>query len=232
MYLNSAEYKELKSMAAYICSITQEMAQTSLESYINKDIKKAQYIRERDKELDNYSLKMDELSGKIIALYWPRGSDMRYIISTIKISSDFERIGDHCKKIGKQIIKLQNSSFLFQMDSIGELFENVVNAVSSACTAYYSLDIDIAEEIIKNDSKIDILKSAAIKEKKKNMSGHNTETEDAAVSDLKTGINLINISRRLERMADHAVNIAEAVYYIIKGTHKDKDLINEECSSN
>ena len=111
------------------------MAQAALESYINKDINKAQYIRERDKELDNYSLKMDELAVKIIALYWPRGSDMRYIISTIKISSDFERIGDHCKKIGKQIIKLQNSRFLFQMNSIYELFEDVVDAVSSACAA-------------------------------------------------------------------------------------------------
>ena len=55
MYLNSAEYKELKSMVAYICSITQEMAQNSFDAYTNKDINKAQYIRERDKELDNYT---------------------------------------------------------------------------------------------------------------------------------------------------------------------------------
>ena len=60
---------------------------------------------------------MDELSGKIIALYWPRGSDMRYVLSTIKTSSDFERIGDHCKKIGKQIVKLQGSNFIFEMSS-------------------------------------------------------------------------------------------------------------------
>ena len=163
MYLNSAEYKELKSMVAYICSITQEMAQNSFDAYINKDINKAQYIRERDKELDSYSLKMDELAVKIIALYWPRGSDMRYIISTIKISSDFERIGDHCKKIGKQIIKLQNSRFLFQMNSIYELFEDVVDAVSSACAAQYSLDIDMAEKIIENDNHF--LTSHAFKDK-------------------------------------------------------------------
>ena len=232
MYLNSAEYKELKSMVAYICSITQEMAQNSFDAYTNKDIKKAQYIRERDKELDSYSLKMDELSGKIIALYWPRGSDMRYILSTIKTSSDFERIGDHCKKIGKQIVKLQNSSFIFEMSSIKDLFENVIMAVTSACDAYYRLDVEKAEDIIKNDTKIDILKSAAIKDIIQFMSSCKSETGEAAVPDLKTGINLINVARRLERMADHATNIAEAVCYIVKGTYDFKDSVNEECASN
>lgn len=230
MYLNSAEYKELKSMVAYICSITQEMAQNSFDAYINKDIKKAQYIRERDRELDSYSLKMDELSGKIIALYWPRGSDMRYILSTIKTSSDFERIGDHCKKIGKQVVKLQNNSFIFEMSSIKELFKNVIMAVSSACDAYYRLDIEKASEIIQNDTKIDILKSAAIKDIIQFMSS--STLSETVTADLKTGINLINIARRLERMADHAANIAEAVLYIVKGTHELKESLNEECASN
>lgn len=230
MYLNSAEYKELKSMVAYICSITQEMAQNSFDAYINKDIKKAQYIRERDRELDSYSLKMDELSGKIIALYWPRGSDMRYILSTIKTSSDFERIGDHCKKIGKQVVKLQNNSFIFEMSSIKELFKNVIMAVSSACDAYYRLDIEKALEIIQNDTKIDILKSAAIKDIIQFMSS--STLSETVTADLKTGINLINIARRLERMADHAANIAEAVLYIVKGTHELKESLNEECASN
>ena len=85
----------------------------SFDAYTNKDIKKAQYIRERDKELDSYSLKMDELSGKIIALYWPRGSDMRYILSTIKTSSDFERIGDHCKKIRQTDSKTAKQQLYF-----------------------------------------------------------------------------------------------------------------------
>ena len=118
------------------------------------------------------------------------------------------------------------------MSSIKELFENVILAVSSSCDAYYRLDVDKASEIINNDTKIDILKSAAIKDIIQFMSGCGSETGEAVVSDLKTGINLINIARRLERMADHATNIAEAVYYIVKGSHELKESVNEECASN
>ena len=118
------------------------------------------------------------------------------------------------------------------MSSIKDLFENVIMAVTSACDAYYRLDVEKAEDIIKNDTKIDILKSAAIKDIIQFMSSFNNETNEVAVSELKTGINLINIARRLERMADHATNIAEAVCYIVKGTHDFKDSVNEECASN
>lgn len=116
------------------------------------------------------------------------------------------------------------------MSSIKELFKNVIMAVSSACDAYYRLDIEKALEIIQNDTKIDILKSAAIKDIIQFMSS--STLSETVTADLKTGINLINIARRLERMADHAANIAEAVLYIVKGTHELKESLNEECASN
>ncbi len=226
MYLDSTEFKELKSIISYICSITKDISKKTFEAYINKDIKKAENIKDKSRELENYSFMVDELSGKIIALYWPRGSDMRFITSTIKISADFKRIGEHCKKIAKQVIKLENSNFDNNFKSINELFENVVHIVSLACTAYYNLDIDISQEIIKNDNKIDSLKSLSLKDIIQFMMNNNS------ITDIKTGINLINIARRLERIADHTVNIAEVVYYITKGLHIDKDNIDETCFSN
>lgn len=228
MYLNSAEFKELKSITAYVCNITQEMAETSFQAFINKDVEKAQYIMERDRELDDYSIKSDELCGKIIALYWPRGSDMRYLITTIKTASDFERIGDHCKKIDKQIIKLQNTPQVFERKSLIELFENVKDTVVKSCVAFYNLDKEKAEEIINNDDKIDMLKSAAVKDILQFMS---SSTENN-VSYLKSGINLINIARRLERMADHATNISEAVYYTVTGVYKSRESIDEKRTDN
>lgn len=225
MYLESAEYKDLKSMTAYICSISREMLFNTLTAFENMDIKKAEYIIERDKELDDFSLKSDELCGKIIALYWPRGSDMRYIISTIKTSSDFERIGDHCKRISKQIIKLSSAhAELFKMNSILELLRNVVQSVSDAADAYYTLNKSVAIEIIEKDKKIDILKSNAVRD----IIGYMTQEG----ADLKAGINMVNVARRLERMADHGKNIAEAVIYTVSGRVEeagDKD--NEESTT-
>lgn len=222
MYLESAEYKDLKSMTAYICSISREMLFNTLQAFENMDVKKAEYIIERDKELDDFSLKSDELCGKIIALYWPRGSDMRYIISTIKTSSDFERIGDHCKRISKQIIKLSSvHAELFKMNSILELLRSVVKSVSDAADAYYTLNKSVAAEIIENDKKIDILKSNAVRDIIVYM------TQEGA--DLKAGINMVNVARRLERMADHGKNIAEAVIYTVSGKLEETgDSGNEE----
>lgn len=222
MYLESAEYKDLKSMTAYICSISREMLFNTLQAFENMDIKKAEYIIERDKELDDFSLKSDELCGKIIALYWPRGSDMRYIISTIKTSSDFERIGDHCKRISKQIIKLSSvHAELFKMNSILELLRSVVKSVSDAADAYYTLNKSVAAEIIENDKKIDILKSNAVRD----IIGYMTQEG----ADLKAGINMVNVARRLERMADHGKNIAEAVIYTVSGKLEETgDNGNEE----
>lgn len=222
MYLESAEYKDLKSMTAYICSISREMLFNTLQAFENMDIKKAEYIIERDKELDDFSLKSDELCGKIIALYWPRGSDMRYIISTIKTSSDFERIGDHCKRISKQIIKLSSvHAELFKMNSILELLRSVVKSVSDAADAYYTLNKSVAAEIIENDKKIDILKSNAVRD----IIGYMTQEG----ADLKAGINMVNVARRLERMADHGKNIAEAVIYTVSGKLEETgDNSNEE----
>ncbi len=230
MYLNSTEFKELKSITAYVCNITQEMAEASFQAFINKDVEKAQYIRERDRELDDYSIKSDELCGKIIALYWPRGSDMRYLISTIKTVSDFERIGDHCKKISKQIIKLQNTPHVFERKSLIELFENVKDTVVKSCIAFYNLDKEKAEEIINNDDKIDMLKSAAVKDILQFMGSINSTENN--ISYLKSGINLINIARRLERMADHASNISEAVYYTVTGMYKSRESVDEKCINN
>lgn len=214
MYLESAEYKDLKSTVAYVCSISREMLFNTLNAFENLDIKKAEYVIERDKELDNFSIKTDELCGKIIALYWPRGSDMRYIIGTIKTSSDFERIGDHCKRICKQIVKMSSSSSeLFRMSSILELLKEVVKSVSESADAYYTLNKEKAENIILNDKKIDILKSNAVRDILEYMTGGSV--------DLRAGMNMVNIARRLERMADHAKNISEAVIYTVLGRREE-----------
>lgn len=232
MYLNSVEYKELKSISAYVCNIVEEMAATTQEAFLNKDIKKAAYVKERDKELNNFNIKSDDLCGKIIALYWPRGRDMRYIISSIKNSSDFERIGDHCKKISKQIIKLQNTPLVFENEAVIELLKNVVDIVIKSCYAFYELNKEKAEEVINSDDKIDLLKSKAVKDIIQYMITNSNKNQESNILYFKSGINMVNIARRLERMADHAVNIAQSVYYISEGSNYNKESSNEECISN
>ena len=226
MYLDSSEYNELKSLIAQICSISKNMTNSTLDAFNNIDKDLAKKVMETDKELDKYCMETDDLSGQIIALHWPRGSDMRYIISIIKITSDFERIGDHCKRICKQIRKLSADSCLFTISPLKELFLEVNTAITSAAEAFYTLNIEKAEQVAAHDAAIDVLKSSTIKAIIQYMG--------SGSANLRAGVNMINIARRLERMADHAKNISEAVNYTVKGknSHKDEDQNDEESTVN
>ena len=219
MYHNSPEYKELKQLSARICTVCREMAAGMKEALLNKNEKAAEAVISQDEELNDYSLKSDELCGKIIALYWPRGSDMRYILSAIKTSADFERIGDHCKHVCRRMLKVSSPVF-FSSDALRLLTERVSDSVSEAVTAYYAMDCKRAMEIIKNDIEIDLLKNDAVKDIIQTISGSGY--------DVNIGVHMVNAARRLERMADHAKHIAEAVLFTVSGKFDNKEIDNEE----
>ena len=180
MYHNSPEYKELKQLSARICTVCREMTAGMKEALLNKNEKAAEIVISQDEELNDYSLKSDELCGKIIALYWPRGSDMRYILSAIKTSADFERIGDHCKHVCRRMLKVSSPVF-FSSDALRLLTERVADSVSDAVTAYYAMDCKRAMEIIKNDIEIDLLKNDAVKDIIQTISGSGYDIAEAVL---------------------------------------------------
>lgn len=223
MYSDSPEYRELKQLSARICTVCKEMASDMKTALLNADEKAARRVIERDIRLDHDSIKSDALCGKIIALYWPRGGEMRYILSAVKTSADFERIGDHAKHVCRRMLKVAAPDLFFRSEALRLLAGRVADSVCESVSAYYLMDQEKAMEIIRNDIEIDLLKNDAVKDIIQTMNGSGY--------DVNIGVHMINAARRLERMADHAKHIAEAVLFTVSGNLEYEESDNEEDSA-
>lgn len=203
------EYIELKKNLAEMSNDVIKMISGSIDSLVNYNNEKAEETMAIEKEIDNLDVKIDEICTKIIALYEPKASDLRYVITALRIIVDLERIGDHCKKICKQSIKLSSMPKITNYDEVEKMGNIVSEMIKDAIEAYFSKDETLAKKVIEKDNEIDSLQKSIIK----NLI--NCIVSD--VSHTKQVIKLINIIRRIERIADHATNVAELVSYIVNG---------------
>jgi phosphate transport system protein len=174
---------------------------------INAEI--AQRIIKADYEVDEMEVEIEEECLKVLALHQPVAVDLRFIISVIKINNELERIGDQAVNIAQRVeIIAKRSKPPFSFD-YSVMAEKVQRMLKMSLDALVNLDVDIAYKVITMDDEVDRIKNDAYDKIKQ------------AIKDLpeRVGyyINLLLISRHLERLADHATNIAEEVIYLVEG---------------
>lgn len=203
------EYAELKVSIALMSDAVTSMINDSIKALTDNDGRIAENVVKRDKDVDELDIKIDEICTRIIALYEPKATDLRYIITALRIITDLERIGDHCKNIAKQTIKLNAMPKIKEYIDLPKMAQAASLMVREAIDAYFAKDEKKALEVINSDSIIDDYQSKITRELITYM------TTDAGT--IKAAIKLINISRRIERIADHGKNIAELVSYMVTG---------------
>lgn len=203
------EYTELRRDLAEMSEAVCRMISGSVDTLVTGNAEKARQIMEADKQIDELDLKIDELCTRIIALYEPKASDLRYIITALRIIVDLERIGDHCRNICKQSIKLSAMPKVKDYIDLPNMALAASLMVKGAIDAYFSKDEAKALAIIKEDEKIDAYQNQITRELITYIMEDVTKT--------KAVIKLINITRRLERIADHGKNIAELVSFMVTG---------------
>jgi phosphate transport system protein len=182
------------------------MATQAVEAH---DAELAKQIIKSDFEIDEMEVEIEEECLKILALHQPVAVDLRFLIAVIKINNDLERIGDQAVNIAERvdvIAKLDLSEFFFDYTAMGE---KVQDMLKMSLDALVNMDYDTAYSVVMRDDEVDQIKVDAYDRIKQAMSKHPD----------KIGylINLLLISRHLERLADHATNIAEEVIYLIEG---------------
>ncbi len=203
------DYNELKSNLAKMSEVTISMINDSIKALQNKDNQLAQNVIDRDIIVDELDIKIDESCMKIIALFEPKAADLRYIITCLRIIVDLERVGDHAKRIAKLSIKLSPFETIKEYVDLPRMAEKASKMVQGALEAYFEKNEKKALEIAILDDEIDAL------QKQINRELITYVIED--VSNIKNIIRLINITRRIERIADHAKNIAELVSFMLTG---------------
>lgn len=203
------ELDNIKKRILTLSSLVEEKVQLAARAVDNIDAEIARTIIMTDYEIDEMEVEIEEECLKVLALHQPVAVDLRFIISVIKINSELERIGDQAVNIAQRveiIAKRPKPPFMFDY---AEMAQKTQRMLKMSLDALVNLDVDLAYRVITLDDEVDHIKNEAYDRIKQ------------AIKELpeRVGyyINLLLISRHLERLADHATNIAEEVIYLVEG---------------
>ena len=203
------ELDNIKKMVLSLGAMAEERVRLAVAAVENKDAEAAQRVIKTDYEIDEMEVEVEETCLKVLALHQPVAVDLRFLIAVIKINNDLERIGDQAVNIAQRVAvlaKRRDVNFDFDYTHMAEKAENMLRM---SLDALVNLDEDLAFKVVTLDDEVDQIQRDAY-DRIKNAMKENTD---------KIGymINLLLISRHLERLADHATNIAEEVIYMIEG---------------
>ena len=205
----SRELEKIKKEILSLGAKVEEQVRMAIQAVETNDAELAKQIIKSDFNIDEMEVEIEEDCLKILALHQPVAVDLRFLIAVIKINNDLERIGDQAVNIAERvdvIAKRDLSELFFDYTAMGE---KVQDMLKMSLDALVNMDYDMAYSVVMRDDEVDQIKVDAYDRIKQAMSKHPD----------KIGylINLLLISRHLERLADHTTNIAEEVIYLIEG---------------
>jgi phosphate transport system protein len=203
------ELDNIKKMILSLGAMVEERVRLAAEAVENKDAEAAQRVVKTDYEIDEMEVEIEESCLKVMALHQPVAIDLRFLIAVIKINSDLERIGDQAVNIAQRVAVLTKRRDVDFNFDYAQMAEKAQAMLRMSLDALVNLDEDLAFKVVTMDDDVDQIQKDAYDRIKTAMK-ENTD---------KIGymINLLLISRHLERLADHATNIAEEVIYLIEG---------------
>lgn len=203
------ELDKIKKRILSLGALVEERVHRTAEAIHSRDAAIAEKIIASDWEIDEMEVEVEEECLKILALYQPVAVDLRFLIATIKINNDLERIGDEAVNISERVVtmsKRPDPGFVFDYALMAEKSQAMLKM---SLDALVNLDVDLAFKVITLDDAVDNLQKEAYDQIKTAI-----KQNPDRVAYL---VNLLQISRHLERLADHCTNIAEEVIYLIEG---------------
>ncbi len=205
----------LRGLIAEMGGLAELAIQESLEALVKDDDKLAKQVAKRDKKIDALESEVDRLAVRVIALRAPMADDLREVIAALKIAGVVERIGDYSKNIAKRVGKVEvreNSEPVTLLSAMGELAAEMVHDV---LTAYAARDPVTAREVIARDEKVDAFYDSIFR----NLVSYMVENP----ATISSAAQLLFIARNIERIGDHATNVAEMVHFAATGTYAVED---------
>lgn len=204
------ELEKLKKRVLSLGAQVEDRVRLAGKAIESREIFDAERIIKSDHLIDEEEVEIEEECLKILALYQPVAVDLRFLVATIKINSDLERIADEATNIAhrmKKILQCQNNSKI-RYDYQGQV-NQVRTMLNRSLDAMINLDVDVAFKVLLLDSEVDEMHHGMYRRVKEDMLA-----EPANVEYL---MNSFLISRHLERMGDHVTNIAEEIIYLVEG---------------
>lgn len=162
-----------------------------------------------DVEVDRDEVELEDNCLKVLALHQPVANDLRFVAAILKINSDLERIGDLAANVARRTLELPPQPLAPPPAGLEGLLENVVLMLREALDAFVQGDVRLARKVLAHDQKVNDAYKAIV--------AGTVEQLKAQAVDVDAAILYMNAAKNLERIADHATNIAEDVVYIVEG---------------
>ena len=204
------ELNTLKEMLLKMASHAEESVTNAIKALTERNDDLARQVKIDDSILDKFEKDIDEMSISLLALKAPLASDLRLITVAMKISHDLERVGDEATTISRRALELNQEPQLKPYVDIPRMAEMGLQMLHAAIDAFVNRDPVKARAIIPRDKDVDALNKQLHRELVSFVIENPTTITRA--------LNLMVISKSLERIADHATNVAEEVVYLYEGT--------------
>ena len=205
--------EEIKNEVTHMADLALKHLREGLLALKTNDFKLAEEVMKKDEDVDHYE---EEIAKKALRIIWkeqPVASDLRMVTGILKLITDLERIGDHASDVAEMTLHLTESRNPRVMPITSKMAERVEQMVLKSIESLVRVDETLAREVIDDDDEVDELFQTLINKM-------TTELKKEAI-DPNEAIYILMVAKYFERVGDHAVNIAQWIIFMVKGTHKE-----------
>ena len=203
------ELDELQKQLLEMAGLVESAIHQSIEALVRRDEQAAKEVLWKEALINQKDIDIDEFATRLLALYQPMARDMRFLTAVIKMNGDLERMGDLAVNITQRALSLMHDAPVRPLVDIPRIAALAEGMVRKSLDALVQRDESLARNVLLSDDEVDRLRDAAYKELIAYMQEEQTTIPRA--------VDLMFIAHNLERIADHATNIAEDVLFLMKG---------------
>lgn len=201
----------LRGLVAEMGGLAEVAITQAMDALVRGDQKLADEVIVRDGRINELNAEIDKLSIRVLALRAPMADDLREVVATLKIAGELERIGDYAKNIAKRAPEIEGRKKFEPLTLLPAMSQIAASMVHDVLTAYAARDPLLAGEVMDRDDKVDAFYESIFR----NLLSHMMENPASITS----AAQLLFVARNIERIGDHATNVAEMVHYAATGRY-------------
>jgi phosphate transport system protein len=205
----SIELEELQEKVLQMGGQVESAIHRSVRALVDRDAEQARQVMRDEARINHMEIEVDNLTTRLMALRQPMAKDLRFLTAAMKINTDLERMGDLAVNIAQRALSLIAQPPVKPLIDIPKMAQLVESMLLRSLDAFVKADAEIATTVLLGDDEVDALRDSVYQELVAYMQ------RDPGV--VPAAVDLIFVARNLERIADHATNIAEDVVFLVKG---------------
>lgn len=203
------EIDKLQKDLLSLSSVVEENTRKALKAFETRDVDLAEEVIRKDQEIDKLEVELEEECLKLLALYQPVAVDLRFIVAALKINNDLERVGDLGSNIAKRVKTYAKYPDIQSPFDLQKMAQSSFALLHESLDAFIKFDISLAQNVRLSDDEVDTYNDEA-----QHLIG---ESMRKAPGKEEGFLQLVWVAKHLERVADHATNIAEDIIYMLRG---------------